>query len=188
VRALLTRTARKIGPSDYTLEKTVRAVPGITPRLVGENNEHAWRGYTYESIFETKPDDCGGIRPGRLRVVLRRHGRKRVLVVAGGSLVAPYGVCSASWRQAGRLMPGLRLQSQNAWHGLWFDAVRRRSWTRSYRIDVSWNSRRIGRRWLRVTHRVYPPHRIYANQDEEGFYHICEGAQTTQATRGNPYT
>lgn len=164
---------------DFTLEQTVRAFPGVSPRLVTEDNEHGWRGYVYESIFEVKPDDCEAIRPGRLRVVVRHHGRKRVLV-AGRS-------CSAGWRQAGRLMPGLRLESRLAWDdGLSFDAVGRRSWTRSYRVDVSWNGRRIARRWLRVAHRVYPPHRIYANRDEESFYYTCEGGSDDTGHEGQP--
>jgi hypothetical protein len=149
---------------DFTLEQTVRAFPGVSPRLVTEDNEHGWRGYVYNSIFELKPDDCEAIRPGRLRIILRHHGRKRVLV-AGRS-------CSAGWSQAGRLMPGLRLGSGLAWDGgLSFDAVGRRSWTRSYQVDVSWNGTRIARRWLRIVHRVYPAHRIY--EDSDSFEESC---------------
>ena len=164
-------------PCDFTLELTVRTFPGVTPRLVTEDNEHAWRGDVYGSIFTVKPDDCEGIRPGRLRVALRHHGRKRVLV-AGRS-------CSAGRRQAGRIMPGLRL-GPLAWYGLSFTSVGRRSWTRSYRIDVLWNGTRIARRWLRVDHRVYPPHRIYANRDEESFYLTCEGGSDDTGHEGLP--
>ena len=163
---------------DFTVEETVRAVPGVAPRLVGENGERGWRGYADDMIFLVRPTECERIAPGRLRVVVRHDGRKRVLVAQGSC-------AGGSWRQEGQPMPGLRLGS-GGWDYLAFKTVGRRAWTRTYRVDVSWNGRRIARRWLRLAYRVYPAHRIYANQDEESFYHTCEGGSDDTGHEGLP--
>ena len=152
IRLRFSATIHPIGlpPCELSVRRSVAFISGLSPRPVLRSSNLLSSDGPFEFHWTLTLElgtRCERLKPGRFRLTLAHRGRVRVM--------GPRRRCSGSyygnwnWARRGDIIPGLRAETSFAALELYPIGARPRS--RTFRLDLAWNGRRLIRAWVRTT-------------------------------------